>query len=34
MEQILWILGGFAIGYAVVKGAMLLIDWAEKQEKK
>jgi len=34
MEQVLWILGGFAIGYVIVKLATLLIDWAEQQEKK
>jgi len=34
MEQVLWILGGFAIGYVVVKAALALITWAEKQEKK
>jgi hypothetical protein len=33
MEQVGWILGGFAIGYIVVKLAMSLIDWAEKLEK-
>jgi hypothetical protein len=34
MVQVAWILGGFVIGYVVVKLATLLIDWAEKQEKK
>jgi hypothetical protein len=34
MEQIAWILGGFAIGYFVMKAASAFIDWVEKQEKK
>jgi hypothetical protein len=34
MEQVLWILGGFAIGYFIVKGAVALLNWAEKHEKK
>jgi hypothetical protein len=34
MEQVFWLLGGFVTGYVVVKLAMSLIDWAEKQEKK
>jgi hypothetical protein len=34
MEQIVWLIIGFAIGYLIVKGALAFISWAEKQEKK
>jgi hypothetical protein len=34
MEQIAWIVGGFAIGYFTMKAASAFINWAEKQEKK
>jgi hypothetical protein len=34
MVQTLWILGGFAVGYLVVKGALAFFNWAEKQDKE
>lgn len=34
MEMTLWIVGGLAIGYVVVKAALLLITWLQKQESK
>jgi hypothetical protein len=34
MVQAAWIVGGLAVGYIVVKGALALITWIEKQEFK
>jgi len=34
MIQAAWIVGGMAVGYVVVKGALALITWIEKQESK
>jgi len=34
MESVLWIIGGLAIGYVVVKAALLFITWLQKQESK
>jgi hypothetical protein len=33
METIIWIIGGLAIGYFVVKAAMLFFAWLEKKEQ-
>ena len=34
MQMALWIVGGLAIGYVVVKAALLFITWLQKQESK
>ena len=34
METILWVIGGLAVGYIVVKAALFLMTWLEKQENK
>jgi hypothetical protein len=33
MADILWILGGFSVGYFLVKGTIKLIEWFDTLEK-
>jgi len=32
MESVLWIIGGLAVGYIVVKAALWALAWLEKKE--
>jgi len=34
MQTVLWAIGGLAVGYLVVKAALLFITWVEKKENK
>lgn len=34
MGTVLWIIGGLAVGYVVVKAALWVFAWLEKQENK